>query len=122
MTGDANVGGHLLISQLVQTLQYAIWGFNGFQVFFVHQRMDVQYIDMICLQTLQTVFNDAHGLIAFALVDFCGQPDFIATRGHHLADACFTEAIAIAERCVHIGDAKIQRMIQRVKSLVFFFI
>src|SRR5262249_19901900 len=94
---------------------------HGSQVAGVHQRVDVQQIQLIHLKAFETDIQHAHEVVILAGTDFAGQPQpFTPTLLEGLADPELTLALgSVAVASVDVRDAEIQRVIEGCHSLLF---
>ncbi len=101
-------------------LQYAALGFDPGKIHRCCERVDVQQIDTIDPQRLQTPLHAPLRFGAVAAGDFRGDEKPIAPALDGLADAPFREVVlAIVVGSVDIGDAQVKRFLDRGHRLVF---
>src|SRR5579871_686340 len=84
--------------------------------------MDVNQIQVIGLEALQSAFDDALRLVRLARFDFRGEKDIFAPVLHDLADPGFAEPVAVAVGGIHVADAQIEGAIERLQGLIFVLV
>ena len=119
VAGHADEARHFLLARVEQRLQSAVGRFDFLQIICLAQAVNVQQIDLIHLETLQAALQAAHEVVVGAVRNFRGQPNFLAARGHDLADARLALAIAVSISRVQIGDAQIDGAVERRQGLLF---
>src|SRR5262245_36159829 len=84
--------------------------------------MDVEDIEVIGLQPLQTQLDLPHCIIALPRCDLGGKNDLLPSLAHQLSNALFTLPSPIVVSRVHICDSEVERLAERLKSLIFLVI
>src|SRR5262245_31183158 len=84
--------------------------------------MDVEDIEVIGLQPLQTQLDLPHCIIAPPRCDLGGKNDLLPSLAHQLSNALFTLLSPIVVSRVHICDSEVERLAERLKSLIFLVI
>jgi len=75
-------------------------------------------VEVVGLQTPQTLLDQRHGAVVGVIVTLGGQKDLVAPLPHHAADVQFTGTVAVQGRGIDIVDAQIERPVDDFDRLV----
>ena len=82
----------------------------------------MQDLKVIRAQALQAEFDLTPGLVGRARGNLGGQRDFLAPGGHHPPDALLALPVAVSMCRVDIGNAEVNRAVERLDGFVLVLI
>src|SRR5215475_4904398 len=122
VAGHADEACEFLLARLEKTLEGAVGSFDVLQVVCATKAVDVDKVDLIGLQALETVFKALEKRVARTVGNLSRKPNLLAAGDHYFADAALTLAVAICVSGVEVSDAQIDRMIQRRHGFFLVFV
>ena len=124
VAGHADGAGDLLLAQLVERLERAVRGLDLRQVRLVGQAVEVEQIDAVGLQALETRLDLAQRRVARPrpLRHLGREPDLLAPRLHDHPDPRLAQPLAVVDRRVEVVDPEVDGAVEHAQRLLLVLV